>query len=135
MCDTALLLRNAYVCGRGLQTKDDNRLLIDPPVAPQTEAHKARAAEVEQLRRELADAQAVAALRVAGGASAPLSLRSGGAAASGDGGPGSNQGSMPVTPTASWTQVRPLVTVQSMSHSQMERFTGGRRVALPHVNQ
>ena len=82
------------------------RMLIDAPVAPQTEAHKARAAEVEQLRRELADAQAVAAPRPAGSTSAALSLRSGAAAASGDGGPGSNQGSMPVTPTASWAQVR-----------------------------
>ena len=83
------------------------QLLIGGLIAPQTEAHKARAAEVEQLRRELADAQAAAAAaaaRPAGGTSAPLSLRSGGVGAS-DGGPGSNQGSMPVTPTASWAQV------------------------------
>ena len=100
-----------HVRKRAQAADRSQRGLIDAFVAPQTEAHKARAAEVEQLRRELADAQAAAAPRQAGGTSAPLSLRSGAASASGDGGPGSNQGSMPVTPTASWTQVRlPVVS-------------------------
>ena len=75
------------------------------PVAFQAEAHKARSAELEQLRRELTDAQAAAAAAPRPSA-VPLSLRTSGSAANSDKGEaGSNQGSMPATPTASWTQV------------------------------
>ena len=74
-------------------------------VTRQTEAHKARSAELDQLRRELAEAQAAAAAARTAGVS--LSLRSGSGANADGASQGSGQGSMPVTPTASWTQVRP----------------------------
>ena len=77
----------------------------------QAETHRARSAELDQLRRDLAEAQAVAAAAarpsgVPAGLPVTLpSLRSTSGVTADSGGPSSTQGSMPVTPTASWTQV------------------------------